>query len=439
MIANLDGIVGPTHNYAGLSHGNVASLASGGAVSNPREAALQGLAKARFVADLGLHQGVLPPHERPHVPSLRRLGFSGSDAEIVAQAAREEPALLAAFSSAAAMWTANAATVTPSAASRDGRVHITPANLAAKLHRAIEPPTTATALRAIFHDSSRYAHHDPLPRHPRLGDEGAANHMSLTGISGEPGLEVFVHGGAGDPDVARHTRRFAPRQSLAASQAIARLHGLREDHVAFAQQNPDAIDAGVFHNDVIAVSDGSLLLCHEDAFCDLEALAAQCTRAVGSAFRLRVVIRREVSLEDAVRSYLFNAQLLTARGERWLLVPTECREIAPVSRTLDAFLDEGVVQHVQVLDVRESMRNGGGPACLRLRVPLADELEGTHPGIWLTDALHAALEAWVKRHYRDRLEPADLADPLLLEESRAALDALTGLLGLGSIYDFQRA
>ena len=61
-----------------------------------------------------------------------------------------------------------------------------------------------------------------------------------------------------------------------------------------------------------------------------------------------------------------------------------------------------------------------------------------NPAQRLDAALHERLEGWARRHYRDRLAPADLADPQLLNESRAALDELTGILGLGSIYDFQR-
>ena len=136
--ANFDGLVGPTHNYAGLSWGNVASKSNVSAVSNPKEAALQGLAKMKQLADRGYVQGVLPPHERPHLPTLRALGFSGNDADVLAQVLKKSPDLLAAVSSAAAMWTANAATVSPSADTRDRRVHFTPANLSAKFHRSIE-------------------------------------------------------------------------------------------------------------------------------------------------------------------------------------------------------------------------------------------------------------------------------------------------------------
>ena len=40
-------------------------------------------------------------------------------------------------------------------------------------------------------------------------------------------------------------------------------------------------------------------------------------------------------------------------------------------------------------------------------------------------------------HQEEELSQEDLGDPMLLDEVRKALDELTGILGLGSIYDFQ--
>lgn len=293
--ANFDGLVGPTHNYAGLSFGNVASANNANRVSNPREAALQGLAKMKALADLGYAQGVLPPQERPSVGLLRTLGFSGDDRAVIREAARTAPGLLGAACSAASMWTANAATVSPSADTADGRVHFTPANLCSKLHRAFEHETTARVLRAAFPDEARFAHHNALPGWPSLGDEGAANHTRLCGAYGERGVEFFVYG-RDDLASAPTPRRFPARQTLQASQAIARVHGLADGDVVFAQQHPDAIDAGVFHNDVIAVGNGNVLFCHAQAFVDQaavlarlrERLAARGTRLDGSMrFRWR--------------------------------------------------------------------------------------------------------------------------------------------------------
>ncbi|MEQ1437788.1 N-succinylarginine dihydrolase [Fontimonas sp. SYSU GA230001] len=440
--ANFDGLVGPTHNYAGLSFGNVASARNASAVSNPREAARQGLMKMRALADLGLAQGLLPPQERPHLPTLRRLGFTGTDAQVLAKVRRDAPGLLAAVSSASAMWAANAATVSPSADCADGRVHFTPANLCANLHRAIEAETTARILKAIFPDPSLFAHHPPLPATPALGDEGAANHTRLCAQYGAPGLELFVYGRGGDAEPA--PTRYPARQTHAASAAVARLHELSVPATFFAQQRPEAIDRGVFHNDVIAVGNREVLLYHEQAFVDPQALRAWvCTHFHGDRRPVFVEIpAAELDIDEVVSSYLFNSQLVCPpEGGMRLIVARECEEHPRVWAAIERIVGDPAnpIDGVHVFDLRQSMNNGGGPACLRLRVVLDEnEWAGVHPSAWMTPERHAELSAWVDGHYRDRLSFDDLADPQLLEESRTALDRLTRLLKLGNLYDFQR-
>jgi succinylarginine dihydrolase len=439
---NLDGLVGPTHSYGGLSYGNLASTRSRASASNPREAALQGLEKMRLLADLGVVQAVLSPHPRPDVDALRRLGFAGSDARVLARAAREAPDLLVAAASASAMWAANAATVSPSADTADGRVHITPANLAGTLHRGLEAPTTARLLRAIFPEGERFAHHPPLPA--ALGDEGAANHTRLCAVHGGPGVELFVYGRDG-PE-AGGTSRFPARQSRLASLAVARLHGLPPGRLVLARQSAAAIDAGAFHNDVVAVGDRDVLLYHGQAFHDERATLAELRGKLRRAADRELVAIRvgadELSLADAVSSYLFNSQLVTLpAGGRLLLAPAESAAVPAAAAVLDRLAADPrtPIELVRFVDLRQSMRNGGGPACLRLRVALTgDELARIAPGVLLDPPGHKRLKGWVRRHYRDRLVPADLADPLLLEEGRRALDELTGILGLGPVYDFQR-
>jgi len=441
--ANFDGLVGPTHNYAGLSFGNVASRSNEKSVANPKAAAKQGLRKMKRLADLSFHQGVLPPLERPSVKLLRSVGFTGDDAAVIQRAALDAPELLAAASSASAMWTANAATVSPSADTADGRVHFTPANLAAKLHRAIEHGETRRSLAAIFADESRFCIHHALPGTPALGDEGAANHTRFAREYGDKGVEFFVYGRS-EYGQGPQPQRFPARQTLEASRAVARLHGLDEASTVFAQQSPDVIDAGVFHNDVIAVGNRTTLFCHERAFVDqrkvYDALSAK-LHAQGASFTALEVPDNEVSVADAVSSYLFNSQLLSrADGTQVLVVPQECRENARVAAYLDSLATRTTpIDEVLVFDLRESMKNGGGPACLRLRVVLNDaERAAVNPNVWMNDTLFARLDAWIDAHYRDSLAPGDLADPQLLTESRAALDELTTILGLGAVYDFQR-
>ncbi|MAR72997.1 MULTISPECIES: N-succinylarginine dihydrolase [unclassified Halomonas] len=440
---NFDGLVGPTHNYSGLAHGNVASMSHGGLVSNPREAALQGLAKMKALKDAGYVQGVLPPQQRPDLGALRSLGFAGDNGQVLAQAASQAPQLLRAVCSASSMWTANAGTVTPSLDAADGRVHFTPANLQSSFHRFLEPETTGRVLAAIFADPAHFAHHPVLPATPAFSDEGAANHTRLCGEHGEPGVHLFVYGRQAFGGDGVEPRRFPARQTLEASQAIARQHGLAEHQVVYAQQHPDAIDAGVFHNDVIAVGNGPVLLYHELAFRDEEATFDALREKMSTPLIPVRVPLEAVSLEDAVASYLFNSQLLSNDdGSMTLVVPGECQEREAVWRCIQDHLLAGnnPIGEVVVKDVKQSMRNGGGPACLRLRVVLSQaEREALSGRVLLDDALYADLVAWVERHYRERLAPEDLADPRLAEETLAALDELTSLLALGPVYPFQGA
>jgi len=436
---NFDGIVGPTHNYAGLSFGNVASSSHGGQSSSPRQAALQGLEKAWALNQMGLKQGIIPPQERPHIPTLRNLGFSGSETEVLGQVAKESPQLLAATSSASCMWVANAATISPFADTRDGKTHMTPANLSSMFHRSIEPPTTSRVFQAMFNQDS-FVHHAPLPAGPSFSDEGAANHTRFCNEYGEPGVALFVYGddlvdkGAGP-------KKFPARQTLPACKAIARSHGLSHGKVVYARQNPAAIDAGVFHNDVIAVGNQGLLFHHELAFANRDEVYSQLDAAMGRALDYIEVPSTKVSLSDAVRSYLFNSQLLSVPGKSGatLIVPGECEEVAAVHEYLQWLESESaLINEVCYFNLRQSMNNGGGPACLRLRVVMSeDQIANTASRILLDEALYSELRAWVERNYRDSLAAADLQDPALLSECRTALDELTQLLKIGSVYDFQ--
>jgi len=339
------------------------------------------------------------------------------------------------------MWAANAATVSPSADTADRRVHFTPANLMSHFHRAIEAPTTTRVLRAVFADEGRFAVHDPLPAAAEFGDEGAANHTRFASDPAAPGIELFVYGRVAWATAASAPSRFPARQTREASQAIARRHGLDPARTLFAQQSPAAIDAGVFHNDVIAVGNEVVLFCHESAFVEQDALLTELSAAVGAGFTPIVVRAADVSVERAVTTYLFNSQLLPrADGGMLLVAPAECAEDPSVGAYLARLVDAGgPIREILTFDLRQSMRNGGGPACLRLRVALtAVERAAIGANVWLDDALHAALVGWVEKNYRDRLAPADLADPALLVEGRRALDELSALLGLGNVYPFQR-
>ncbi|MEH6444123.1 MAG: N-succinylarginine dihydrolase [Oceanospirillaceae bacterium] len=439
--ANFDGLVGPTHNYAGLSFGNVASQNNQANLANPRKAALQGLTKMKALADMGLVQGVLAPQERPDIHTLRKLGFSGSDANVLAQAALQAPRVLATCCSASSMWTANAATISPSSDTADSKIHFTPANLSNKFHRSIEHEVTGNILKATFSDEQHFSHHQALPSVDHFGDEGAANHTRFCHEYGERGVEFFVYGKHAFDNTQPAPKKYPARQTIEASQSIARLHQLDSQHIVYAQQNPQVIDAGVFHNDVIAVGNANLLFCHQQAFLHQAAVKQELYDKMGGDFHIIEAPTDLVSVQDAVTSYLFNSQLLSLpNGKTVLVIPQECENNPRVWAYLESIVAaDNPIDQTLVFDLKQSMSNGGGPACLRLRVVMNQaEIAAANQATFMNQALYTRLSTWVESHYRDRLTEADLADPLLLIESRTALDELTKILKLGSVYPFQR-
>lgn len=433
----LDGLVGPTYHFGGLSFGNPASMTHAGWHSRPRLAARQGLAKMRQVLALGMPQAVLPPLARPDLHFLRQVGFCGSDAEVLAKALASEPYLLSVAMSSAFMWAANMATVIPSSDSTDGRCHVVVANLTATPHRALEGAARATMLRHLFPDAQRVVVHDPLPPGPTLSDEGAANHCRLAASHAAPGWHLFVYGRTRNTPKGELPGTFPARQSYEASAAVARLGHLPTPRCLLARQQPRAIDAGAFHNDVVMVGDADRLLLHENALVEQETVLQTLWQHLPT-LRVHRVAQRDLSLRRAVQSYLFNSQLLHTPQGRVLLAPLQSSS-GPAAKITRRLVDEGFVEQVLFHDVAQSMAGGGGPACLRLRLPLTGhELATLVRGVLLNDTRLQQLEAWVDQYYRDELRPQDLADPQLLQEAQQALDVLTQLLELGSIYPFQR-
>nr|WP_232455113.1 N-succinylarginine dihydrolase [Oceanisphaera avium] len=337
---NFDGLVGPTHHYAGLAYGNLASQGSAQSHSNPKQAALQGLQKMKSLHDLGLYQGVLAPQDRPAITTLRKLGFSGTDAQVLEKVYRYDPNLLAACSSASSMWAANAATVSSSLDTPDKRVHFTPANLNNKFHRSIEHPLTGKILGRVFSDEAHFCHHLALPNHDAFGDEGAANHTRLCGAHQQPGLALFVYGRHAFNNSAVQPQRYPARQTKEASQAIARLHGLTDANTLFVAQNPQVIDRGVFHNDVIAVGNENLFFYHQAAFAQPQRLQADIQQKLANTkLHFIEVSEAQVPLQDAISSYLFNSQIVTlACRDMLLIAPKECAHTPSIQAYLTELL-----------------------------------------------------------------------------------------------------
>ena len=404
---NFDGIIGPSHNYAGLSLGNLASARNASHVSRPRAAALQGLDKMRANLALGLTQGLFVPPPRPAHRWLAELGTTIEEAD---------PVLAANAMSASSMWAANAATVSPAPDTRDGKCHLSVANLRTMSHRSHEWAATLAQLKIVFaHDA--FAVHGPVP--PAFGDEGAANHMRLAPSHGAAGVEVFVYGVSGGP--------FPARQHVEASRAVARRHLLDPERTIFAAQSEDAIAAGAFHNDVVAVANGPVLFAHERAFVDKAALVERLAELV-EGFELVEVSDADVPLGDAISSYLFNAQLVTLPdGAMTLVAPTECRDTPTVARWIERHLaSNGAIRRVEFVDVRQSMANGGGPACLRLRV--ACDPATVDPRFLVDEAKLDRLGAVIAKAWPEEIAVANLQSAALISEiERARADLLDEL------------
>lgn len=409
---NFDGLVGPTHNYAGLSLGNLASTRNVGQVSQPRSAALQGVEKMRANLRLGLAQGLFVPHPRPHREWLEALGTTIDQAE---------PQIAANAMSASAMWAANSATVSPAPDCADGKCHLTVANLRTMPHRSHEWPATLAQLKLAFRDPA-FAVHAPVP--PAFGDEGAANHMRLASGYAEPGVELFVYGVSGGA--------FPARQHLEACKAIARLHRLDPERTLFVEQSEEAIAAGAFHNDVVAVANARVLFAHEQAFADRERVLGKCEQLFPE-LQLVEVAAADVPLADAVSSYLFNAQLVsTPDGETTLIVPEESRENPAVWSWIERHLaGNGPIRRVEVVDVRQSMANGGGPACLRLRV-VADPAS-VDPRFIADEAKLDRIAEVIARHWPAEIDSARIQDPDLIEAAETARSRLLEALDLGEL------
>ena len=441
---NFDGLIGPTHNYSGLSDGNIASKKNFFSVSNPKEAALQGLKKAKILINAGLNQGLFLPHERPFIPGLKKLGFSGDNETILKSAYEYSKVLLSNFSSASSMWAANAATISPSPDTKDGKVHITPANLNTMFHRSLESDFTYTQCKLIFSDTC-FVVHKPALSISGYGDEGAANHLRISKTHEDKGFEIFVFGESAFKEEAfaeYQKTSFIKRQALEVSKSVALSHKLDRNNVFYLQQHPRAIDKGSFHNDIVSLSNENIFIAHEKAFLNRDVLnhVLKHLELEVENFNYIEIPDKEIPLDDIISSYLLNSQLFTnGEGEMQLILPAEVQNYENCMQWLEKLKQTSDIKLFDFVNIKQSMMNGGGPACLRLKAILNDgEIKKVNKNFILNNKRLELIEDLIEREYRDELYPDDLKDPSLLDESRKVLDELTQIFGTGSIYEFQK-
>jgi succinylarginine dihydrolase len=423
---NIDGMIGPSHHFGGLGVENKASELNRAQTSHPRNAALQGLAKMELLDSYGIPQFYLPPPARPAWGWLESLGFSGSKASVLRDCYQEYPILLSAAFSSAFMWTANAASVSCGSDTRSGRAKIKLANLNANLHRSIEEAERLPQLETMFKAVAGVDVLRGLSSSRPLSDEGAANLMRFCTRAGSRGVYAFVYGSeqGGSDDAAGHfqvgagTRRRQPRQTRMASALLARSLDLEPADCFLMQQTSAAIDAGVFHNDVIATSHENVLVYHESAFHNSEESVAVIQKRffekTGQELETHLVASSDLRLDEAVDTYLFNSQICTDSQGQWrMFVPENCSQSTAVQTVLDRLRSQ--IPRLRTIDycpLAESMRNGGGPACLRLRVSLTPAQIDQIPGsMRINSSTLSQLRKLVETEYPEKVEPSDFANP----------------------------
>jgi succinylarginine dihydrolase len=163
----------------------------------------------------------------------------------------------------------------------------------------------------------------------------------------------------------------------------------------------------------VAVANEQLLFTHEQAFADKDAFYAD-LRAALPCVDIIEVPASAVSLSDAIKSYLFNAQLVTLPdGGMALILPTEARDTPSVWTWLEQMIaSNGPIRQLVPVDVRQSMANGGGPACLRLRV-VADPAD-IDPRFLVDEAELDGIATIVSQYWPESIAPQDLSDTRLI-------------------------
>ena len=435
-----EGLVGPQHLFGGLSLGNLASMNHAEIPSSPRAAALESLSKMEILLDRDIPVAVYLPQPRLCWRSLRRLGFHGSKEELLAQASKTEHSIwLRRCSSSSNMWAANAATIIPSNDSLDEQTHIIIANLSAMYHRSIEAPYTTAYFEEVFASHRDIQIHEALAAHSELGDEGAANHTRLSIDS--TFLHLFAYGKLTDTvgTTTSKSKPFPARQAFEASSAVARLGQLKEDNALFLKQSEYGIRSGAFHTDVLAVGAAHVFLMHEAAFEDLDS-SIQKIKAKLPELHIVCATEKELPIKNAVAAYPFNSQLIKISEKQFLLIAPEESETDPFCRRFLERCQHDLAQKAQIdleliyTSLKQSMSNGGGPACLRLRLLLPEKtIEKLKNTVLLDHSKLAQLRQIVQNRYPSRFTIAQLSDALVHDYNAETIDEICSLFAVNSL------
>ena len=424
---NLDSMIGPTHHFGGLSKGNLASMAHQFQMSSPKKAALEGLEKMRLAHEIGQNQLWFPPQRRPIFDAM--INGAGSDIDKVRWAFDNNPELLSQLFSSSAMWMANNATVSGSADSSDGLVHVIPANLSTLAHRRVEVAQNLILLNYAFF-TKQFKVHPPLSH--RFRDEGAANHMQFSTDGHSKSLHLFVYNRSKSGDEDKYLP-FPLRQSYEASRSLAKAMNIPETQTLICRQLATSVQKGVFHHDVVGMSHQDVLIIHELALEDqdhtLQLLQTMSQNILKKKLTIIQVSSEQLSLKEALDTYFFNSQFIKDQdGNVHLICAQQCNNHPKVSLLVDDLIAQKVIEKVHYISLSESMMNGGGPACLRLRLPLTSKEFSNIPNCFkFSDEKYQEMVHFVHQFYPNQVRLADFIQINFLKKMNQLFDGLYSL------------
>ena len=411
-------------------------------IANPKEAALQLLNKMKFLDSLGIKQVVLPPQEHPYMPLLKRIGFEGTTKDKLTSLKKAAPWLIPQICMSS---NHRNATVCPSIDSANSHLHFTPANQASSFMRSQDTEPTNRLLKALFKNPVFFEIHPPLPAVEFFYDEGAKNHFRFCKNYGSPGVQLFTFGKSYQPSLTPlpFPEKIAARQSKEASEAITRLHRTYPGHNVFAFQNPNAIDLGTSHSDLLAISNQNLLLIHSRALWKQSDIIKQLKKLVadvsGTELTVIEITEKQLALKAALESHFFNSQIITLSDNSMTLISSNtCKEFE--SGFLKEILEDNdnPIGSIHFVDLSEINKKGGGPASTCLQVVMnASELSEISESVFFRESLYHQLVDHVNKSYPTSLSITDLSDPNLYLKFMDSLNEICHILNLKGIYSFQ--
>ena len=363
----IDCMPGPTNHFGGHAFGNMASMTAKGQHSNPKKAALEWIEKINKLKKIGAYQLILPPHRRPLAHYLKHPQLNELSSGFI--------------------WMANAGHFIPNSDTSKRYHQFIPANMNATYHRKYEHMFNTYWIKQILKNIPHQLH-GPLSS----DDEGAANTVRLW--NKDIGIHVAVYG--------HKNTHFPSRQN---EDSIKELQEKTNILTLFKlQQKSIAIDHGVFHNDVICFGFKNTLFCHEHAFENqnekLNNLKKIFHQKTNENLTIIEIKESELTLDECISTYLFNSQVIIQKNNIILLCPSTVKRNNKSLSITNQWQQKGYFSDVQYIDIKSSLMNGGGPACLRLCMYLnGNEIKKIPKQFWASENKIKELTKFINTEY----------------------------------------